>query len=215
MANVWRCAYNTDHSSGVRVVNTFHVVARRDFGSIADASAASVRDALHAALTTKYKALFITDYTLQSLVVREELAPGDTSVPDEASQTIGSVGTLGGSGDKFPVPVCLLVTLYTNAAIRSGHGRLFLPNPGYASALDASGLWDTGGVWWPTTTTAFLDELKTVHSADDGASGTNSLSLVVYSRTRRARAAAEYYFDVQSYTKRRQPHWLRSRMTAP
>lgn len=156
----------------------------------------------------------IADYTVQALVVREELDHADTSVPDEASATIGLAGTLSGSGDKLPVPVCTLVTFYTNAAVRSGHGRMFLPSPGYASALDGTGLWDSSGAYWTTALPAFLDELVNAHSTGSGNAG-HDLSHVVYSRTRRTAGLPEYYFDVESYTKRRQPHWLRSRATAP
>lgn len=214
MAKVFRCAYNSDQATGVRYVNTFHVVARPGFDG-SEASSAAVRDALHTALTTKYRAVLPTDVTVQSLVVREELAPTDSGVPDEASQTIGLAGTLALSGDRLPIPLCALATFYTNAAVRSGHGRMFLPNPGQAANLQSTSLWDTGTAWFGTALPAFLNELKANHSAAIAGHSDATCSQVIYSRTRRGRGDAAYYFDVVSYVVRQQAHWLRSRMTAP
>lgn len=210
----WRCAYLADHSTGVRAVITFHVGSTQDFGSLGIADAAAVRDALDGALTAKYRALLTTAWTLQSLVVREELPPGSTDVPREASKTIGLAGTTGGGSDMLPVPTCLLTTFYTDAAIRSGHGRMFLPAAVSATGLTGAGLWETTSTWYGLTKT-FLDELVSTHSVDDGASGTNTLHPIVYSRTRRAIPGAAFAFFITSYTRRLQPHWLRSRMTSP
>lgn len=213
MAIPYRVALMSDHTSGVRIVNTFHVVSTGDtLGE--DSNAADVRDALVTALKTKYKAILAPTITLQSLVVREELAPGSLDVPDEASETIGEVGTLTVSGDMTPLPLCVLATLYTNAAVRSGHGRLFLPGFVPASFLASSGQWDTSIAWWTSNLKNFLDELVTDHHAG-GTPGGSTVHPVVYSRTRRAAALPNYWFDVVSYTRRTQPHWLRSRTTAP
>lgn len=213
MAQVYRCSWNSDTDTGVRIVNVFHVVSRPQGIENNAESAAAVRDALIAALKTKYKATLQTDCILQSLVVREELAPDDTSVPDEASATIAEAGTQVPSGDRLPWGCCLLATLYTNAAVRSGHGRQFL-SPGIsASALTASKTWDTASTAW-TNAGTYLAELIAGHSTGTEPTG-HDLSCVIYSRTRRARGDAQYYFDVVSYTRRQQPHWLRSRMSAP
>lgn len=213
MASIWRCSYVSHHSSGVQFVNVFHVV-NHDTSLIGhDATADDVRDALHTALTTKYRAILPTTVTVDTLVVREELAPGSTSVPSESSQTIGAAGTLTTSGDQLPVPVCNLVTLYSNAAVRSGHGRLFLPGCVGAGNLDTNGNWDMATAY-QTAVTAFMDELKATHT-HSGWTSDQLMHLVVYSRTRRAAALANYWFDVVSYTKRTQPHWLRSRLSAP
>ena len=154
-----------------------------------------------------------TNVTVQSLVVREELAPGSTAVPEEASQTIGLAGTLSTSGDMLPPAMCILASFYTNAAVRSGHGRMFIPGCGPSANLASTGLWDTSTALW-TAVAAFLDELKTNHGA--GLFGTDfTAHQVVYSRTRRAAGASAYWFDVSSYTRRAAPHWLRSRLTSP
>lgn len=215
MARLWRWAYNSDHNSGVRIVNTGYVVTTEDFGGGGDGSAAQVRDALHGALTTKYRAMLAADFTVQSLVIREQLKPGDTDVPEEAAQTIASAGTSTGTGDRLPLGCCMLVSIYTNAAIRSGHGRRFVYPGGYASALTSAGIWDPsgGGIW--AAVAAFEDEAKLTHSVDTGFGTTATAHPVVYSRTRHGLNLDPWYFDITSYTRRPQPHWLRSRMTAP
>jgi hypothetical protein len=213
MASIFRCAYNSDHTTGVRMVNVFHVVTHNTSLLTGDTPASAVRDALHAALTTKYRAILPTTLTVQSLVVREELAPGSTAVPEESSQTIGLAGTLSTSGDMLPVPTCILSTFYSTAAVRSGHGRMFLPGCGPAANLNSGGQWDTATALW-TAVAAFLDELKATHSGGGFFTGFDAHQ-VIYSRTRRAAGAAQYWFDVQSYTRRQAPHWLRSRLTAP
>lgn len=213
MASIWRCSYNSDHSSGVRLVNTFHTVVHDNSFVPGGPSADVVRDALHSALTTKYRALLPTNVTVQSLVIAEELAPGSTAVPEESAQAIGLAGTLVTAGDLLPVPTCALVTLYTNAAVRSGHGRMFIPACGPAAALDPAGKWDTTTTFW-TALATFFDELKSSHT--NGFFDTNfSAHTAIYSRTRRARGDAAYWFDVTSYSRRVSPHWLRSRLTAP
>lgn len=211
MAKVWRCSYESV-LLGTTFVNTFHVVARTP-ALTADAGADEVRDTLHAALTTKYRACLKTAYTLNSLTVREELAPGDTSIPAESVQTIGLAGTLGGGDTLLPLSMVQLVTFRTNAAVRSGHGRMFMPSSRASADLDANALWLATNPYW-TNVTAFCNELKTHHDMGIlGADGT--LAQVVYSRTRRARGDADYYFDVTAFVQRNKPHWLRSRATAP
>jgi len=216
MAKLWRAAYLSSYADGLQLVNTFHGVTTEDTLSInGDGSAAQVRDAVHAALTTKYKAILPTDVTLNTLTVRQVLTPGSTDVPEEASQSIGLAGLVTFSGDRTPPALCLLVTLYSAAAIRSGHGRLFLPGSPAVSALDGAGHWQNAGTWYPTTVNAFLDELITTDSVDTGGGNSATWHPVIYSRTRHAGAASPYYFDISSYTKRTKAAWLRSRTTVP
>ena len=214
MPQLYRAAYVSTHSSGVRYVNTFHVVARSQEFTTGDESAAGVRDALHTALTTKYRALLGTDVQVETIVVREELAPGDTTPPDEASTTINLAGTFALTTDRNPPALCTLATFYTNAAVRSGHGRMFLPSSPQPADLDTNGSWQTNRAYWTTTLPAFLNELKAEHTTGNQGAG-HTLSQVVYSRTRRAAADPFHYFDVTSYTVRQLAHFLRSRTTAP
>jgi hypothetical protein len=212
MATVWRCSYESTRA-GVTVVNTFHEVARPDSGSD-DPSADTVRDVLHAALTTKYRAVLPTDAIVQSLTVREELAPSDTGIPRESVQTIGLAGTRTISDTNLPMSMSLLATIRTNAAVRSGHGRLFLPLPTQQSTLTAAGIWRAADGYW-IASGAFMTELNLNHNWTVLGLPVGHLSTVVYSRTRRARGDAAYYFDMTAYVLRTAPHWLRSRSTAP
>jgi hypothetical protein len=213
MALQWRCSYTTRSYTGVQIVNTFHVVARPDTGVLTDASANGVRDALHSALTTKYRAIVGTIDTVESLVVRQEVDPNGTAIPAESVQTIGLAGTRS-VGDQFlAAGLCCLATLDSNAAVRGGKGRMFMP-PAYTSAAASSnGTWLATNAYF-TTIKTFLDELLQSHHV--GSAGTGwSLDPIVYSRTRRQRADPNYYFDIVAYRQRTIQHFLRSRMTAP
>lgn len=210
MAKQWRCSYHSTTVYGTDVVNTFHVVARPDTGVLTDASADGVRDTLNTALTTKYKALIGTAGQLLSLVVREEVDPTGGAVPAESSLTINAAGTLTQSSQHLSQGLCILASIYTNAAVRSGHGRLFLPPPIDETFTAGGGTWSSTGAAW-VNAKAFMDELMNTHH--NGGAGTGwDLVPIVYSRTRRARGDANYYFDVKSYTMRSRQHFLRSRV---
>jgi hypothetical protein len=212
MATVWRCSYESTRA-GVTVVNTFHEVARPDAGSD-DPSADTVRDVLTAALNTKYRAVLPTDATLQSLTVREELPPGSTDIPRESVATIGLAGTRTITDTNLPMSMTLLATIRTNAAVRSGHGRLFMPLPTQQNCLTAQGIWQVTNAYW-IASGAFMAELNLNHNWTVLGVPSGHLATVVYSRTRRARGDAFYYFDMTAYVLRPAPHWLRSRSTAP
>jgi hypothetical protein len=212
MATVWRCNYDSIRG-GVGIVNTFHVVARPDSGSD-DPSADTVRDVLDAALTTKYRALLTADATVLDLTVREELAPGSSDIPRESVKTIGAAGTRTVTDTNLPNSITQLVTIRTNAAVRSGHGRLFLPPPVNSNALTATGIWRATDAYWINATT-FMTELNLNHNWTVLGLPVGHLSTIVYSRTRRARGDSAYYFDMTGYVQRTAPHWLRSRSTAP
>lgn len=211
MATVWRCSYEST-IAGTSIVNTFHQVAR-GAPITGEIGADEVRDTLTAALNTKYRACLTPEYTLLSLTVREELAPGDTSIPQESVATIGLVGSLAESTPSLPYSLSPLVTIRTNAAVRSGHGRLFMPSPLSAGALTTGGLWFTTHAFW-IAHTAFFTELNLNHNM--GTLGSDGhLATIVYSRTRRAAGDPDYYFDMTGFIQRTKPHWLRSRATAP
>lgn len=211
MAQVYRCSYESTRR-GVKIVNTFHVVARQVGGETGPSSADSVRDALHAALTTKYRALLDAVATVDDLLVREELDPSSGGIPAQSLQSIGLAGTRALATAELPPSACIVATFVTNAAVRSGRGRMWY------SILDKDNIGATGlvvqaGVCW-TNLAAYLDELKTIHHVT-GTLGGWDLAQVIYSRTRRARGDANYWFDVTGYVRRPTVHWLESRATAP
>lgn len=212
MATVWRCSYESTRL-GVTFVNTFHVVGRPTLPAD-DPSADTVRDVLNTALTTKYRAVLSNDTTLQTLTVREELDPSSHDIPRESVLTIGALGTRAVANTNMPPSMTLLATIRTNAAVRSGHGRLFLPPPIEQGALTANGIWLTTNGYWIASNT-FMAELINDHTFTVLGVPAGSIDPVVYSRTRRLRGDSNYYFDVTAYVLRTIPHWLRSRATAP
>lgn len=213
MALQWRCSYTTTSYTGVSIVNTFHVVARPDTGVVTDASADAVRDGLHTALTTKYRAVVASIDTVQSLVVRQEVNPTSGDIPAESVQTIGLAGTRSASDQFLAAGLCCLATLDSNAAVRGGKGRMFMPPAYVSSAAASNGTWLSTNAYM-TTIKTFLDELISSHHI--GAAGLGwTLAPIVYSRTRRARGDSNYYFDIVAYRQRTIQHFLRSRMTAP
>lgn len=212
MARAWRCSYESTRL-GVTLVNTFHVVGRPTLPAD-DPSASTIRDVLHTALTTKYRAVASTDTTVNTLTVREELDPASTGIPEEAVQTIGLAGTRTVADTNLPPSMTLLATIRTNAAVRSGHGRVFLLPPVEQAALTGSALWRTTNAYWINSVT-FMAELIQDHTFTVLGVPAGSIDPVVYSRTRRERGDANYYFDVTAYVLRPNPHWLRSRATAP
>ena len=213
MTNIWRCAYDSTGPNGVELVNTFHIKA--DPGALSsEATAHAVADGVDSWLTTLYRAVAPDNFTVNSLAVRQEVAPGSGDVPSEWSKTIGTAGTRASSGWTLPVPMCMLVSVKTNAAVRSGHGRMFMPPGLVPGALLAGGLWSLT-LTYGTAVSAFFDALLAGHDIGTEGIDASHLSYVIYSRTRRQAGLSQYYFDVTSYVRRAAPHWLRSRSTAP
>lgn len=99
----------------------------------------------------------------------------------------------------------------TSAAIRSGHGGMFIP-PGLSSTfLTGDGLnWSTSGDYW-VNAGALGDTLLDGHDWDNLIGGTGHESYVIYSRTRRAAGATTFAFDVTAVIRNPVPTWLRSR----
>jgi hypothetical protein len=182
---------------------------------VADANAAAVADAIAAAYTTELRAVLAAAWTVVAVVVTEVLDPDSTAVPAQGSHSVNLAGTQTSAGDQLPPPSCPLLTFYTNAAVRSGHGRIFLPSSGPASNLDGSGNYDTSATFYVTTLPALRTKLLADVHVTDGVLVDQDLSLVVYSRTRHARGDDDFYFDVTSIAQHPQLHWLRSRATAP
>ncbi len=215
MASLWRCAINSTHTTGVRIATVLHYKARAHATTSADASAHQVADQLVTDLAAKYRLLYSNKWTQNDFTVTEVVTPGSGSIPDHWVHGIGTLGSISPSGDSLPIPTAVLVTLYTNAAVRSGHGRSFLPNPELAANLDANGKFDTATAWWTGALASWCAQMPTDSRVNDGLLVDQDLSLVIYSHTRHAAGQPSYYFDVVQATPKVNPHWLRSRMTAP
>lgn len=209
--NVWRVAFESTSSDGVQIVNTFHVAGRGGV-LVEKPSADQVRDAMDSAFTTKYRNLLSDNVTFQTITVTEEVDPNGSAVPDQSVKSIALPGNRAIANTKLAGGLCIVAKLATNAAVRSGHGRLFLP-PAYADGEVATGgNWYALGQYWSQAKT-FLDELMESHDWDLLSDG--HLDPVVYSRTRRQRGDDNWFFDISAYIMRSKQHFLRSRMSAP
>lgn len=193
--------------NGQQMVNTFTIFGDEAIFDWTPTTAQGLADHIAGSvLPSKFAALLQSDSSLQQVIVRELLAPSDTSVPDQGVAAPALTGTMGATGLDVPTPCCAVLTIGTNAAIRSGHGRMFLPplrRSGNVSGDDVSatyvaavaplitelGHWNTGGSHWAN----------------------GNWGIGVYSRTRRARAIATFAFHANAYTLRAPITWLESR----
>jgi hypothetical protein len=197
-----------------QIVNTLHYVVKHDSAYAGGDDAGAMADQIDTKLTTAYRAVCPVGMTVDTLVVREELAAGDTSIPEEGAKSIGLAGTLANADTLLPLGLCMHLKIKTNAAVRSGHGGIFLPPPRVSTSLASQGFFASAASYYVNagTLAALLDDNIQVTS---GGFNTWHLSPVVYSRTRRNRADPNWYFGVTQVQRDFTPHWLRSRMTAP
>jgi hypothetical protein len=209
--NPWRVAFESTSNDGVQIVNTFHVKA--DGGPLVAApSPAQVRDAMYDAFHAKYKNLLSDNVTWQTITVTEEVDPNTSEIPATSVKNIGEPGNRAIANTKLAGGLCIVAKTVTGAAVRSGHGRLFLP-PAYTDGEVAQGgNWYALGQYWAQAK-IFLDELMESHDWDALTDG--HLYPCVYSRTRRRRGDEGYYFRIDDYVMRIKQHFLRSRMSAP
>jgi hypothetical protein len=213
MSNIaWAVTFRSTRQ-GVQLVNTLHYAESKGTGGGDNASADEVRDNVAAGLKDLYRAMLPTDATLDEIIVRSEVRDPAQDVPEQSQLTVGQAGTRTIVTNQLPKSICVLATIRTNAPVRGGIGRVFLPAPVEASWLDA-GSWSSGittnsGSPWKQ----FMDAAIATQSW--GTINQHDLPLVVYSRTRHRRGDANYWFAASGYVIRSQPHWLRSRATAP
>lgn len=172
-----------------------------------------VADAIMVAtgLKDKMRSVLTVLDTLDSLLVRELLAPDDTAVPSEVVRSIAQAGLNSAGDDMLPNAVSGLLHVATNAAVRSGHGRMWLPSPRASAAAAADGTFNMAA-GYGLGVTALITELGhynrggsrwTTFGADFGAG--------VYSRTRRLRGETNFAFQATAYSLRPRWHWLRKR----
>lgn len=160
-------------------------------------------------LSSPYRAMLSTRDRLDNITVREELGPAG-GIPAVAERAATWPGTWFGSTYDEDLQLCAWTKTKTDAAVRGGHGGFFSP-----PALDKSvfggthGTVATGYAFY-IAIRAFADALLAGH--DMGALGIDGhLSYVIYSKTRRFRGDANWYFDATSCTTDTRPHMLRSR----
>jgi hypothetical protein len=121
---------------------------------------------------------------------------------------VAAAGTRTGVDGEMPLQACGLLKLHTAAAIRSGHGHLFMPPIFDSGELGGQRILHTSEYW--TALGSAVTELGHMNRGGSSWSG-GTWGLCVYSRTRRARLLADFAFHVTSESFGDEVHWLRSR----
>ena len=212
MSLVYRCSYKSTTPTGVQNVNTFHY--QTDKGSPLDAEPdiSDVAGAVNAHLKTLYKAILPSDATLTSLDSVLCVRPGSGDIPTANTISINELGTALITNEAIPVACGLLIRKKSPAATRSGRGHIVLPSPRFSGVM-------TANATFATTTAYWTDVLALCNAMNDsltiGTLTVTTLRPVVYSRTRHEREDDPFTFTLTNAVPQQQPHWLRSRMSAP
>jgi hypothetical protein len=176
-------------------------------------SADSVRDTLDAALTSKFRDVLTTLDGLTGLSIVEEVVPHSGDIPEASFKTLTGAGTRVASSQHLSPGLCILAKVRSNAAVRGGLGRAWMPPALDEGQAAGGGTWLTTGSYW-TKSIAYMDARTADHDGP-GVVDFFRLSAIIYSRTRRARGESNYYFDVTGYSMHPEQRFLRSRTTAP
>jgi hypothetical protein len=151
------------------------------------------------------------DATIDTVTAREELAATDTSIPEEHVKNVGLAGTRDASGYEVSGALCGMIKKATGAPVRGGTGRLFAPPVFRASELDAGGF-DPSGNYHPALDNMSGDMEGSLTGVGSvlGVGG-STLDPVVYSKTRRNRGDANWFFQITGCPVSTRQHWLESR----
>ena len=198
----YAAAFHSTFSS-VLFVNSFAVRCDGVLPGAPDLGAGTVADEVSTWLTTAYRAMLPAAYSVSDVSVRELY----TSTPAQGVHAISAAGTLSGSSGNLPREVCLILSLKSAVATRSGRGRMFIPSPLNSGFLSSQDVWDTASAYWSAVNT-FGNALLAGRTFTSGVLDYH-LSCRIHSRTRNED------YDLTSFVRRPQPHWLRSRATAP
>lgn len=189
-------------------VNTLHYDLQDDL--VGDANdPQSLADTFRDDVVPSWRALFSDNWTIEPVVVTEELDPQN---PLEARQSWVSGTVLGGSkslvGDALPSAVCAVATLRTVYIGRRFRGRLFLG--GDITEDD----W-TGTFFSTSQLNRYNNFLNAIPLQPDisGPGSTSEAHWCVYSRSQRTDNADPYAAAVTDSSCGARMHWLRKRDT--
>lgn len=206
------------HKGSLQVVNTLHMVtadvAWWEAFDTDNPDPVDVANEVDAQLTTLYRAMLRSTYTLDRISVVTVGQPGNAAqVPSAGEKAIGALGTRSGTGEDLPPQMCGLIGLRTSHAGRSFRGRMFCP-PAESVPEVGSDQWVLAGNYG-VAINAFRAKL------DDNVGGGTSWStlwqstwnarFVVYSPTRHQRNQTPFYTPIQATRFDGSIHWLRSR----
>lgn len=165
-------------------------------------------------LGAAYRACLYGDRTLRAVTGRTEVQTWLGEVATAGEYVAGVAGTLIGGDGKVYRAQSMVVNLKSDVASRSARGWIMLPGSVNSADMDGAGNWSASGSYYTAAVAlaALLDDtiqhdVLSVHAWH--------LKPIIYSRTRRKRSQSPYYFDVKSATAKRDPRWLRRRVTAP
>jgi len=162
-------------------------------------------------VVTAYRALITAGATLEGVLARQVHDPvHPTDSKNEAFRVVGLAGTAAGAGDA-PTETCSVLHVGTDSAVRSAHGRVFLP-----WSYDKSGF---NGEKWTTGVQALFAAFATamnplLYTAGGGhaSGGAADIDLAVYSPTLRLRSPGDVFaFRATALQARNRVHWLKSR----
>lgn len=197
-----------DNASGDQQVNTFHYDLKDSAvpGEPANDPQA-LADYFRDNVIAPFKAMYISSWTIQPVVVSQELDPQNPlAARSEWTSGAAAAGTRAAQTDYLPRAACAVASLLTANIGKRYRGRVFLG--GSTSEVDQS-----GGIWQSGITTLWNAYLAAIPLEPDIATGvsTSSAKWGVYSRTNRAADIDPYISPVISKVLRTQFRWLRSR----
>ena len=180
------------------------------FGIGSEPSPSEVATEVDAKLTNRFLHCLSTLGVLDSVHVRERVLGAEVPATHELIK--GSTGLAALGAQEVPLELCGLIARKTAAAIKSGHGWMFMP-----PVLDKDSFNSEGQLAQGTEYEANL-QLFAALLDDDISSGvfsSHSLHPVVYSQTRHRRDITPYTFKVTAGVVRRKAHFLRRREAQP
>jgi hypothetical protein len=201
---VWRLVVRSFGPGGVLAVNDISSKVEVVGPDVTEASPQGVADAAWDWFGDEYLGLLQADWQVQELIA-EELTSG---ADETAVHVVDDPGTLPASVGTLPVEVAGLLSVRTRLATRSTRGRMFLPSPMESGQLVAHDTWGTAGTSYGARCIAFGAKLLDGHDFSEGVIDYH-MSFGIWSRKN------ESFEDATSTVFRTQPHWLRSRSTAP
>lgn len=200
------------HSGSHEVVNVIHYdMHDTAIPGSAHTSLQSLADALRDACTLPYRSLFPSNWTMDPIVVQDEIDPQHPgSARSGATSGGGAAGLMDvpTSGNQLPLELCAVATIHTAHIGRRYRGRMFLP-PLFTEDAITSGLLDN------SKKLSYQNFLDSIPKQPDVVSGVDPIDTVtnwsVYSRTNRQQGLDPYASPVTSYEVRTSVRFLRSR----
>lgn len=188
-------------------VNVLHYDFQDDTVTGGENSGQSLADYFRDNVKGSYAGLFSAGWTIDPVVVEQEIDPLDIHAPREAWQSgTASAGTRLPTTDNLPNAMCVLIPLKTDRRGRRYNGRMFVSGEPHEGD-------QVGGNWtsvWLNTVQAFVDTIPRQPDVSSGPS-TSTARWSVFSRTQRLQNKDPYMTAVSSALVQPRVHWLRSR----